>query len=140
VADVAYIALGSNLGDRAGYLSSARAALSLIPHTELIAATRVEETIPLGNRPQSPYLNQMVALRSTLAPDVLLDALHRIERALGRARGERWSSRTIDLDIVQIGSVRVNTDRLILPHPGISNRDFWQREVDELDGMLRGEQ
>lgn len=130
------IALGANLGDRAGYLASARAALSLLPDSVMLAASAVEETIPIGPHAQGPYLNQMVACETTLSPEALLDRLHAIERSLGRTRTSRWGPRTIDLDIVRFGNVQMNTAHLVIPHPGLRDRDFWQRELAELDHMI----
>jgi 2-amino-4-hydroxy-6-hydroxymethyldihydropteridine diphosphokinase len=78
----------------------------------------------------------MAAVRTRLSPDTLLHALHGIERALGRVRGARWGARTIDLDLVRYGDRRTESPALRLPHPGIHSRDFWRREVAELDGLL----
>ena len=128
-----YVALGSNLGDRGAYLVSALSALTLIPRTRLVAATPVEETAPFGDHVQGPYLNQMVALRTELPPEQLLDALLSIEHSLGRVRSVRWGARTIDLDIVWFGDRRISSERLTVPHPGLADRDFWQREVAALD-------
>jgi 2-amino-4-hydroxy-6-hydroxymethyldihydropteridine diphosphokinase len=136
VAESVFVALGSNLGDRAAYLASARNMLSLLPQTALVAATRVEETVPFGPVAQGPYLNQMVALDTTLPPTVLLDACQAIERRLGRVRAKRWGPRTIDLDVVRYGSLALATPSLTLPHPGIPDRDFWQREIAELTTLL----
>jgi 2-amino-4-hydroxy-6-hydroxymethyldihydropteridine diphosphokinase len=131
-----YVALGSNLGDRAAWLASARAALSLLPGTRLVAASSVEETMPFGSSAQGPYLNQMLSLDTAMAPLPLLSALQRIERRLGRVRRGRWSARTIDLDIVRYGERTLRSDVLTLPHAGLPARDFWRRELAELDGML----
>lgn len=133
--DLAYVALGSNLGDRAAYLAMARAALTLVPRTRMIGASRVEETIPLGAMLQGPYLNQMVVLRTEHDPLALLDRLQDIERRLGRVRAKRWSPRTIDLDIVRYGARAFASSRLVLPHPGLAQRDFWQRESHELAAL-----
>ena len=130
------IALGSNLGARAGYLASARAAVAMLPRTRLVAASRVEETTPFGAGAQGAYLNQMVLAATQLTPVTLLHALQRIERALGRVRSRRWGARTIDLDIVRFGTASIHTSELILPHPGLHLRDFWQREVCELEGIM----
>ncbi|MEP6999272.1 MAG: 2-amino-4-hydroxy-6-hydroxymethyldihydropteridine diphosphokinase [bacterium] len=135
--EIAYVALGGNLGDRAAYLASARSALTLVRGVELVAASRVEETVPLGSSVQGPYLNQMIAVATTLSPEALLDGLQQIERGLGRVRGRRWGARTIDLDIVQYGETRLSTSRLDLPHPGLTDREFWRREIAELNGLLR---
>jgi 2-amino-4-hydroxy-6-hydroxymethyldihydropteridine diphosphokinase len=135
-ADVAYIALGSNLGDRAAHLARARAALAALPASRVLAESEIEETAPIGPAGQGPYLNQMVALETTLAPLPLLDALQGIERAAGRVRAERWGPRTLDLDIVRFGPQTVTDPRLTIPHPELPRRDFWRREVAELDTRL----
>jgi 2-amino-4-hydroxy-6-hydroxymethyldihydropteridine diphosphokinase len=135
----AYIALGSNLGDRAAHLDRARVAISLLPTTRLEALSSIEETAPLGAMAQPPYLNQMIAVRTRIAPRALLHALHGIESALGRVRAARWAPRTIDLDLVRYGDHRVADVALTLPHPGLPRRDFWQRELRELDIMLDGQ-
>jgi 2-amino-4-hydroxy-6-hydroxymethyldihydropteridine diphosphokinase len=81
---------------------------------------------------QSPYLNQMVLLETGLEPRALLEALQQIELNQGRQREERWGPRTLDLDIVRFGNRRVTERDLIIPHPELSNRDFWRRELAEL--------
>jgi 2-amino-4-hydroxy-6-hydroxymethyldihydropteridine diphosphokinase len=129
---VAYVALGSNLGDRAGHLSRAREALAALPDTELHSASTVEETPPLGGADQPAYLNQMVRLNTGLTAHELLDACHAIERAAGRERRERWASRTLDLDIVLYGDEHISDPDLTVPHPGLTRRDFWRRELAEL--------
>jgi 2-amino-4-hydroxy-6-hydroxymethyldihydropteridine diphosphokinase len=133
----AYVALGSNLGDRAAHLRAARAALGRLPGTELVAASDIEETAPLGGMPQPPYLNQMVLLETRLTPRELLEACHAIERDAGRVRAEHWGSRTLDLDIVRFGGRRMAEPDLIIPHPELPNRAFWQRELAELQSHER---
>jgi 2-amino-4-hydroxy-6-hydroxymethyldihydropteridine diphosphokinase len=130
---VAYIALGSNLGDRAGYLARARAAIAALRGTRLVGESDVEETSPIGPSGQGPYLNQMVAIETTLEPGELLTHLLAIERANGRQRTERWGSRTLDLDIVRYGDRSIAEPGLTIPHPELPNRDFWQRELAQLD-------
>jgi 2-amino-4-hydroxy-6-hydroxymethyldihydropteridine diphosphokinase len=132
--DVAYIALGSNLGNRELALARARAAIAAIRDTRLIASTQVEETEPIGPVAQGKYLNQMVAISTTLPPRTLLAALHRIERAAGRVRAVRWGPRTLDLDIVMFDGKEYSDDVLTVPHPELPNRDWWQRELAELRG------
>jgi 2-amino-4-hydroxy-6-hydroxymethyldihydropteridine diphosphokinase len=136
-AERAYVALGSNLGDRAAHLAAAREALAKLPDTEVVAASAVEETVPLAGIPQPPYLNQMVLLETRLTPRQLLDACHEIERVRGRIRGERWGARTLDVDIVRYGRRRVAEPDLIIPHPELPNRDFWLRELAELQAHER---
>ena len=137
MAEVVFIALGANLGDRWAHLSAARTALTLCAGLSLLAASRVEETAPLGPHAQGPYLNQMIATATTLEPDALLARLQSIERGLGRVRARRWDARTIDLDIVRFGERALESPKLILPHPGLANRAFWQREAHELEQLLR---
>ncbi|HXY31871.1 MAG TPA: 2-amino-4-hydroxy-6-hydroxymethyldihydropteridine diphosphokinase [Gemmatimonadaceae bacterium] len=130
--DIAYIALGSNLGDRALFLARARAALGALPDSRIVATSSVEETEPVGGVPQGPYLNQMIALETSLSPRELLAQLHGIERAAGRERAVRWGPRTLDLDIVMFDHQQVSESDLIVPHPELPHRPFWQREIDEL--------
>jgi 2-amino-4-hydroxy-6-hydroxymethyldihydropteridine diphosphokinase len=128
------VALGSNVGERAAHLAYARDRLRALPGTRLVAASRVEETAPLGPVAQPPYLNQMVLLETTLDPAALLQHCLRIEAERGRARHERWGPRTLDLDIVRFGDTTVRQPGLTIPHPELPNRDFWQREIAELEG------
>lgn len=132
----ALIALGSNVGNRAAYLAGARAAIGALSRTRLLAASRVEETAPFGSGAQGPYLNQMLVVATQLIPVALLHALHRIERNFGRVRSRRWGARTIDLDIVRFGPLSLRSRELILPHPGLRDRAFWQRELRELDAIM----
>jgi 2-amino-4-hydroxy-6-hydroxymethyldihydropteridine pyrophosphokinase len=134
--DVAFIALGSNVGDREGHLARARAALGALPGTRVIGQSSIEETDPLGPIDQPPYLNQMIAAETTLEPRDLLTQLHAIEASEGRVRRERWGPRTLDLDIVCFNRQTVNEPDLRVPHPELPNRPFWQRELDELRGAM----
>ena len=134
--DLAFIALGSNVGDRDGHLAAARAAIAALPDTFIVAVSDVEETEPLGGRQQEKYLNQMLAVKTTLEPMQLLSELQGIETANGRTRGERWASRTLDLDIVAYGDVELASEQLTLPHPGFAHRDFWRREMAQLEERL----
>jgi 2-amino-4-hydroxy-6-hydroxymethyldihydropteridine diphosphokinase len=131
--DVAYLALGSNLGDRETYLAEAREAIARLPRTTLVAATNVEETDPLGPPGQGKYLNQMIAIETELKPHELLDALQAIERDAGRVRDRRWGPRTLDIDIVKFDRQSISDDSLVVPHPGLRDRDFWRRELDDLE-------
>ncbi|HUF64392.1 MAG TPA: 2-amino-4-hydroxy-6-hydroxymethyldihydropteridine diphosphokinase [Gemmatimonadaceae bacterium] len=132
MAEIAYIALGSNKGDREHYLAAARAAIAELAGSRIIAASGVEETEPVGPPGQGRYLNQMLAVETGLDPETLLSELHRIESENGRERGLRWGERTLDLDIVRFGDRRIATDDLVVPHPELPNRDFWQRELAQM--------
>lgn len=133
---VAFIALGSNLGARDAHLQFARERLGALPRTRVLASSDVEETAPLGGLTQPPYLNQMVALETDLPPRDLLRALQGIEAERGRVRDARWSSRTLDLDIVLYEGIEMRAADLTLPHPGLPSRDFWQRQLAEVRQRL----
>ncbi|MCR4339706.1 MAG: 2-amino-4-hydroxy-6-hydroxymethyldihydropteridine diphosphokinase [Gemmatimonadaceae bacterium] len=134
--DLAFIALGSNVGDRDKHLAAARSAIAALPHTFIVAASDVEETEPLGGLQQEKYLNQMLAVKTALEPMQLLSELQGIEKANGRTRGERWAPRTLDLDIVAYGNTTLATVQLTLPHPGLPERDFWRRQIAQLEERL----
>ena len=125
----ACVALGSNLGDRAACLELARRRLAALPGTAVVAASTVEETQPLGGLPQPPYLNQVVLLETDRPAAELLGACHAIEREAGRTRDTPWCSRTLDLDVVYFGDLMCDLPDLVLPHPGLRDRNFWARQI-----------
>lgn len=130
--DVAYIALGSNLGRREVFLAEARAAIAGLDDTTVLAETEVIETTPIGPVQQGPFLNQMIAVQTELSPTQLLASLQDIERNAGRTRSERWGPRTLDLDIVLFEKQSAAEPDLIVPHPELPNRTFWQTELAQL--------
>ena len=129
---VAYVALGSNVGDRAAHLAAARAAMAALPGTVVVATSRVVETDPVGPPGQGPYLNAVDVVRTTLAPRVLLEALLAIERTRGRDRSRelRHGPRTLDLDLLAYGDAvpggpaRIEAPALQVPHPRMHERAF----------------
>jgi 2-amino-4-hydroxy-6-hydroxymethyldihydropteridine diphosphokinase len=129
----AWIAAGSNLGDREAYLSSARRALAATPGILALVAGLLEETAPLGGLDQPPYLNQMFVVDTSIDPRMLLHVCHDIERGAGRQRASRWDSRTLDLDLVRYGDLLCDLPELSLPHPGLRDRSFWAREIAALE-------
>lgn len=134
----AWIALGSNLGEREEHLAWARGRMDALPGTRLLGASSIEETKPLGTIPQPDYLNQMVVLDTALPPRVLLEACLEIERETGRIRGpDKWGPRTLDLDIVRYDALTLREPGLTLPHPALGERDWWQREMKELSRYER---
>jgi 2-amino-4-hydroxy-6-hydroxymethyldihydropteridine diphosphokinase len=120
-----YIALGSNLGNRAQNLALACEELAR-ETIEIGAASSVYETEPWGPKPQGPYLNQVVRGTTELAPKALLARLLEIERTLGRERDgvERYGPRTIDLDILLYGGETLAEPDLQIPHPRMMERAF----------------
>ena len=130
--DVAYIALGSNLGQREVFLAEARRAIEALAATRVLGHTDAEETAPIGPVAQGPFLNQMIAIETELSPQDLLAELKRIETDAGRVRNARWGPRTLDLDIVLFEKQSVREPGLTVPHPELSNRDVWLRELAAL--------
>lgn len=121
----AYVALGSNLGDRDAHLARALAALDATPGVERVARSAVYETDPVGPPPQGPYLNAVVALDTTLSARALLERLLAIEAACGRTRGAgRDAPRTLDLDLLLCGDEIVDEPGLRVPHPRLHERAF----------------
>ena len=130
--DIAYIALGSNLGDRDAHLRFARDRIARLPDTRVVAESEVEETDPVGPVVQGAFLNQMIAVETSLEPHTLLAALQEIEHAAGRVRTTRWGPRTLDLDIVLMEGRSIDDPDLRIPHPELDARDFWLRELAQV--------
>jgi len=128
------IALGSNMLDRRELLRSGQAAIAHLEGVRLLGVSTVEETEPFGP-PQPSYLNQMALVETTLTLSALLHALQTIELQHGRERSVVNGPRTLDLDIVWAEQPAIATDELLVPHPGLNDRDFWQRELAELLGV-----
>jgi 2-amino-4-hydroxy-6-hydroxymethyldihydropteridine diphosphokinase len=129
----AYIALGSNEGDRHDYLRRAVAALAEVPGVEGVRQSSLYETAPVGGPPgQGPYLNAVVAVRTTLAPEALLARLLDIEARLGRVRAVRDGPRTIDLDLLLLGDTILDRPDLTLPHPRLHERLFVLEPLAEI--------
>lgn len=127
--DLAYIGVGSNLGDRLGNLSGATRALAdgHVPGVRLVRVSPVFETRPLGPA-RYPFLNAVLEVAGRVDPEALLAALQRIEARHGRQRELRWGPRTLDLDLLTVLrdglSLPWASPRLRLPHPELGRRDF----------------
>lgn len=121
----AYVALGSNLGDRLASIHAAVDALRQAEGVEVVAVSPLIETAPVGGPPgQGPYLNAACALRTTLGPRDLLSLLLRIEAGQGRTRRQRWEARPIDLDLLLHGDLVIDEPGLHIPHPRMHERPF----------------
>ena len=127
----AWLALGSNLGDRAAYLASARAALER-EGIQILTASTVLETEPVGVTEQPAFLNQVLEVETQLQPRSLLDTVKRLERELGRSPGPRWGPREIDIDILRYHGLQVDEPGLRIPHPELGNRPFLRRLLAEI--------
>lgn len=122
---LAYIALGSNLGNRLAQLRAADAALEQHPACHIHAKSRVYETAPVGGPAgQGPFLNAVLALETSLPPHALLQLLFEIEERQGRQRLIHWGPRTLDLDLLVYEAARIHTPELIVPHPRLTERAF----------------
>jgi 2-amino-4-hydroxy-6-hydroxymethyldihydropteridine diphosphokinase len=120
----AYLALGSNLGDRAAHLQGAIDALTITDDVHLAAVSRVYDTAPVGGPPQDAFLNAVVAIDTDLAPHALLALAQQIERDARRVRAERWGPRTLDVDVLLFDDLALDDPDLIIPHPRMWERGF----------------
>ena len=120
----AYIALGSNMGDRHKYIQNAIDALKSDPGCMVRKISTLIETEPYGGVEQDNFLNGVLELKTYYRPYELLDLLHEIENANGRTREIHWGPRTLDLDILLYDNIRMAEEDLVIPHPDMMNRDF----------------
>ena len=123
---IAYIALGSNLGERAATLVQAAKTLNNVRGVKVRRISNMIETEPAGPEDQPKYLNAATEIQTTLSPQELLHTLQDIERKLGRDRSteQRWGPRTCDLDILLMGNFKIETQELTIPHPRMHERIF----------------
>lgn len=120
----AALGIGSNLGDRMANLQAAVDALASTEGIAIVALSDVYETAPVGGPDQDDFLNAVVVVDTVLAPLDLLDVCLSIEERSGRVREVRWGPRTLDVDVLAIDDLRVNDERLMLPHPRAAERAF----------------
>lgn len=121
---LAYIALGSNLGDPRRQVLDAMDALAMLPVTRVLQRSHLYRTPPWGVLEQPPFVNAVVEIDTGLSPHALLDALLRIEQQAGRVRAERNGPRTLDLDLLHVDGVQLDDAQLTLPHPRMAERAF----------------
>jgi len=119
-----FVGLGSNLEGPEQQVRQALAELDELPGAQLIRHSRLYRSAPLGPADQPDYVNAVALLKTTQDADGLLDQLQGLERQHGRVRGNHWGPRTLDLDILLFGSVRIDTPRLQVPHPQLHRRAF----------------
>ena len=136
----AYVALGSNLGDRRRHLQAALQALNTMEAVEVSRASSFHDTAPVGPQDQRRFLNAVAEVHTTLPPHVLMDGLLEIEASLGRRPREHrqhWGPREIDLDLLMYGDTVVDTPGLTLPHPRMHERGFVLGPLCEIAPQLR---
>jgi 2-amino-4-hydroxy-6-hydroxymethyldihydropteridine diphosphokinase len=132
----AYIALGTNLGERLHYLHRAVLLLDNHPHIEVEQLSSIYETDPVGVVDQPDFLNMVSCVSTSLSPHDLLTVTSGIETKLGRERSVRWGPRTIDLDILLYDQVNLKTDVLEIPHPRMFERAFVLIPLAEINPRL----
>ncbi len=120
----AYLALGSNLGDRMQYLSNAIQSLERLPATHVVLRSSIYETDPVGYLHQDAFLNAAVKVETELSASALLGAALGIEAACGRVRTKKDGPRTLDIDLLFYGEAKLATKELTLPHPRLYERAF----------------
>ena len=138
----AAFSVGANLGDRTAALGHALGRLSVVTGYELVGASGIYETDPVGGPNQPDYLNQIVILRALDEPGVanteyrakaLLNVCHSIEQDRHRERTEHWGPRTLDVDILAIGNLVLDSPKLTIPHPRLADRAFVLIPWSEVD-------
>jgi 2-amino-4-hydroxy-6-hydroxymethyldihydropteridine diphosphokinase len=134
---LAYVALGSNLGDPRQQVLDAMEALARLPDTSLLKRSQLYRTPPWGVLEQPPFINAAVQLDTTLSPHRLLDALIAIEQTAGRVRVQRNGPRTLDLDLLHVDGVQLDDERLTLPHPRMAERAFVLLPLHDLAPSLQ---
>jgi 2-amino-4-hydroxy-6-hydroxymethyldihydropteridine diphosphokinase len=133
----AYIAVGSNMGDREEMIAWARAFLLIEPAIRFIKSSAVISTVPLGGPPQDDYLNAVWLITTAFSPQALIEYLLHVEKLLGRKRRVRNGPRTIDLDILFYDNKVISRGAVVLPHPRLHEREFIVRLLNELSPGLR---
>ena len=132
-----YVAVGSNLGDREGYVAQALRALREHPLIEVGKVSDMINTEAYGGVEQGDFLNGVLEAETFLSPWELLDALHEVENRAGRERTVHWGPRTLDLDILFYDDLCIETKDLVIPHPDLENRSFVLRPMAQIAPWLR---
>lgn len=127
-----YLSLGSNLGDRMGYLKQGVDLISGMPGVSFVKTSSVYETDPVGVTEQPPFLNIAVSVNTSLDPTDFLASLKEIEREVGRVHRERWREREIDIDIIFYGEKTIRTNSLTIPHEEAQQRRFVLQPLFEI--------
>jgi len=121
---IAYLGLGSNVGDREEYIEQAVFLLGKSKGIDIVKRSTNHETEAEGGGDQPSFMNAAVMIKTNLTPYELLDKIHEIETALGREREVEWGPRTIDIDILMYGDLILSDDKLQIPHPSMHERLF----------------
>ena len=133
----AYVALGSNIGDKERYLNQAVDSLRRTPCCDVTRVSSFLVTKPYGVTDQDDFLNGCLELRTLLTPQELLETLHKIEQDAGRERKIHWGPRTLDLDIIFYDDLILDEEDLCIPHIDMQNRDFVLKPLNEITPYKR---
>ncbi len=133
----AFIALGSNMGDKEGYINQALESLEEQEECEIVKRSDLIVTAPYGMTEQEEFLNGALELRTLLYPLELLKLLNRIEKEAHRERIIHWGPRTLDLDIIFYDDMVLDSEKLTIPHADMKNRDFVLRPLAQIAGWKR---
>jgi len=128
--------LGSNVGDRLGYLSNAIRQLGALPETSVERRSSIYETEPVGYKDQPDFLNLVLRLSTALSPIALFQASKRIEKAVGRSTSLRWQPREIDIDILLYDKLIFRSQHLFIPHMEMTKRRFVLVPLAEIAGSV----
>jgi 2-amino-4-hydroxy-6-hydroxymethyldihydropteridine diphosphokinase len=131
MARLIYLLLGTNLGNRQENLIQARASIAA-KCGSLLKTSNIYETAAWGKTDQPAFLNQVIALETSLTPKNLLSCVLQIEQELGRVRSEKWGERIIDIDILYYEDTIHHSTDLVIPHPGIAERRFVLEPLSEI--------
>jgi 2-amino-4-hydroxy-6-hydroxymethyldihydropteridine diphosphokinase len=134
---IAYLCLGSNLGDKKRNLNRALKEIKNLKMVRVLKTSSIYETEPVGFKDQRWFLNAVIKIKTELPPLSLLYLLQGIERKLGRVRGKRWGPRKVDLDILLYDKIIMHDDKLTLPHPQMQKRKFVLIPLIELGSRWR---
>lgn len=133
----AYLGLGANVGDPQKSLSQALRELAKHPKIQLIQASSLYRTAPVGVLDQPDFLNAVVQIETALDPDALMTAMLGVEKKLGRVRTKRWGPRVIDIDVLLYGARQIETPLITAPHPRMHERAFVMTPLAEIAPDLR---
>lgn len=133
----AYIAVGSNLGNRKTHILSGIQALKVHPLIKLKKVSKMIVTEPYGGVEQEDFLNGALEIETLLEPEELLEVLHQVEDAEGRKRTLRWGPRTLDLDILFYDRICYESENLVIPHVDLENRVFVLKPMSEIAPYFR---
>jgi 2-amino-4-hydroxy-6-hydroxymethyldihydropteridine diphosphokinase len=126
---LAYLSLGSNVGDRGAHLATG---LDIVVAGDAHRASAVYQTEPVGGVEQDEYWNMVIEVSTDATPRDLLERAHRAEAARGRVRDVRWGPRTLDVDVLLVGNERSDDPDILLPHPRMYERSFVLVPLHEL--------